>query len=251
MEDLWASFVGLRYPNMKEPCIRAWVGISCVIVTIDGPAGAGKSTAARQLAQRLGFDFLDTGSLYRAVTWCAVQAGIEPDQTEELERMLHAVSIELPLGGTIVNGIDVTQAIRDPNVTRRVRDFAERALVRGFLTKISRELTLGRHVVTEGRDQGTVVFPDAECKFFMTATAEERASRRYQELQAKSLAGSFDEILADQRERDRRDSERELAPLRQAEDAILIDTTGLSLNQVVDLLESHVRKRLSHQNQTD
>ena len=213
-------------------------------MTIDGPAGAGKSTAARWLADRLGFEFLDTGALYRAVTYAALVADVAPQDRRGLESLLLARTMLLDNGHVSIDGADVSALIREPEITRRVRDYAELEVVRSFLTKRSRELAEGKDIVTEGRDQGTVVFPNAEVKFFVTASVEERAQRRHREFVKHGRQVAFDQVLADQIERDRRDSERALSPLRKADDAIEIDTTGLDMNEVVDALEILVRERM-------
>ena len=214
------------------------------IVAIDGPAGAGKSTVARRLADRLGFTLVDTGALYRAVTYAAVVADIAPESRQGLETLLASRKMLLDNGHVSIDGKDVSQAIRAPEITKRVRDYAELEVVRSFLTKRSRELAEGKDIVTEGRDQGTVVFPNAEVKFFVTASVEERAGRRHREFVKHGRPITFEQVLADQIERDRRDSERELSPLKKADDAIEIDTTGLDMNEVVDALEILVRERM-------
>jgi cytidylate kinase len=226
---------------VKEERLR---GTETLIVTIDGPAGAGKSTAARWLADRLAFEFLDTGALYRAVTYAAVLAEADPADHGGLTQLLTARTMVLDNGHVSIDGKDVSAEIRAPEVTRRVRDYAELEVVRTFLTKRSRELAEGKDIVTEGRDQGTVVFPDAEAKFFVTASVEERAGRRHREFVKHGRNIPFEQVLADQIERDRRDSERDLSPLRKAEDAVEIDTTGLDMNEVVDELERLVRAKM-------
>jgi cytidylate kinase len=215
-----------------------------LIVTIDGPAGAGKSTAARWLADRLDFEFLDTGALYRAVTYAAILADVAPADSEGLRSLFAARKMILDNGHVSIDGKDVSAEIRAPEITNRVRDYAELDVVRSFLTQRSRELAERKNIVTEGRDQGTVVFPHAEVKFFVTASVEERAGRRHREFVKHGRNIAFEQVLADQIERDRRDSERALAPLRKADDAIEIDTSGLDMNEVVDALEILVRERM-------
>lgn len=223
------------------------MGLLDLIVAIDGPAGAGKSTAARWLADRLDFEFLDTGALYRAITYAAILAEVPPADSDGLQSLFDARKMVLENGHVSIDGKDVSTEIRAPEITNRVRDYAELDVVRSFLTRRSRELAQGKNIVTEGRDQGTVVFPHAEMKFFVTASVEERAGRRHREFVKHGRNIPFEQVLADQIERDRRDSERVLSPLRKADDAELIDTTGLDMNEVVDELERRVRERMNLQ----
>jgi cytidylate kinase len=213
-----------------------------MIITIDGPAGAGKSSAARLLASRLGFDFLDTGAMYRAVTLAGLRAGIDLRDQEALARLLDGLRLELPPGRVVLNGEDVTEAIRTPEVTQHSGPVADSPVVRRQLGELQRSLARGRNIVCEGRDQGTVVFPDAECKFFLTADPRERARRRQRELAACGQAVDFEELLRAQEQRDRRDAARELAPMVPAPDALQLDSTALTLEQVVERMEEEVRR---------
>ena len=215
-----------------------------MIVTIDGPAGAGKSSAARMLAQRLNFDFLDTGAMYRAVTLAGLRAGCDLTDQTALAQLLDAIQLDMPPNRVLLNQEDITTAIRSPEVTAASGSVANSAVVRQRLVAWQREIALGRNFVCEGRDQGTVVFPDALCKFFLFADPEERARRRHRELVARGQVISYDEILKSQRERDARDAARYIAPMVPAEDAILLDSTHLALEQVVDRMEREVRKRM-------
>lgn len=217
-----------------------------MIITIDGPAGAGKSTVARRLAARLGFEFLDTGAGYRAVALFLQQQGqaasVNDDTLQTLLARMH-FTIQLPVYQ--LNGQDVTQALREPAVSELASQMAERASVRTYLTQWQQAYAQGRNLVTEGRDQGTVVFPKAECKFFLTADATIRLDRRHKELQERGSALSKDELARLQLERDHRDAHRALAPLQPAPDAIVVDSTGLTIDQVVDIMEQQVRQRAS------
>lgn len=214
-----------------------------MVVTIDGPAGAGKSTVARELARRLGFEHLDTGAMYRCVALAAMRRGISPGDQSGLSRLLEETEIFLESDRVLLNGEDVTWAIRAPEITTLSRAVADSPQVRQHLNRLQRQIAQGRNIVTEGRDQGTVVFPEAECKFFLTADPGERARRRWLDLQAQGRSLSLEEVLREQRERDARDASRAIAPLRPAEDAILIDSTGLSVDQVVGRMEEIVRRR--------
>ena len=215
-----------------------------MIVTIDGPAGSGKSTAARELAARLGFQFLDTGALYRVIAYACLERGIDIDNQAAVAEMAQEVEIVFQERRILVDGADVTERIRTPDVSRGASVVASNPEVRKVLDALQRKLARGHNVVTEGRDQGTVVFPDAECKFYVTADSRERATRRQQEMQQEGAAAPFEEILAQIRERDERDRTRSVAPLRRAEDAIAVDTSGMTIAQVVDLLETRVRTRV-------
>jgi cytidylate kinase len=215
-----------------------------MIVTVDGPAGAGKSTAARALARRLGFQFLDTGAMYRAVVWAALERGVALEHPEELAALARRVNIDLDGDHVLVDGRDVTQAIRHNEITVRVRFAADNVAVRGRLVELQREFGRRRDTVTEGRDQGTVAFPDAECKIFLTASPEERARRRVSDLAARGEHAAFEDILRQQNRRDREDQEREVGRLAPAAGAVEVITDGLPLAAVVDRLEDIVRKRL-------
>jgi cytidylate kinase len=216
-----------------------------MIVTIDGPAGAGKSSAARALARRLSFEFLDTGAMYRAVALAAARAGVALDDDIGLRALLGRARLELTAGQVLLDGEDVSALIRTPEVSAGSSVVAASPVVRPRLAELQRRIALGRDMVCEGRDQGTVVFPDAGCKFFLTADPEERLRRRALELRARGERVDLDALRLAQAQRDARDSTREVAPLKPAADAVRIDSTHLSLEQVVARMEAEVRKRLA------
>jgi cytidylate kinase len=204
-----------------------------MIVTIDGPAGAGKSTVARALAERLGLHFLDTGSMYRAVAFAVREAAVDPADEDAVAALLPTLEFHFGAGVTQLAGRDIAAIIRTPEITRLSSLLAKQRRVRQFLVPLQRQIGEKHGLVTEGRDQGTVVFPDAGVKFFVTADRVERARRRLKDLLAKGEALTLDEVLAAQDERDRQDTERHDGPLRAAPDAHTIDTTGLSLAEVL------------------
>lgn len=220
-----------------------------MIVTIDGPAGAGKSTVARLLAERLQFEILDTGAMYRAVTWAALEAGVDPADGEKVARIAASLDLRLANGQVIVNGQDVTREIRQPRVTDNVSTVADHPEVRRRLVELQREIARGGDFVCEGRDQGTVAFPDAEVKIFLTASVARRTRRRWQELCDAGFPVPLEEIEKQQTERDRRDEIRPVGGLKRAANAIELDTDQLTIGQVVDALENIVRNRANHENE--
>lgn len=216
-----------------------------MIITIDGPAGAGKSTVSRTLAARLGFEFLDTGAMYRAVTLAAIRRSLEWTRPELLAELARRVRIELEGPRVLLDGEDISAAIRVNEITNQVHYAANNPAVRERMVELQRAAAHGRNMVTEGRDQGTVVFPDAECKIFLTASPSERATRRCAELAARGETVAFADILAQQQLRDQRDAARACGPLAAAGDAIEVLTDGLSPDQVVDRLETLARHALN------
>jgi cytidylate kinase len=214
-----------------------------MIVTIDGPAGAGKSSAARELARRLGFRFLDTGAMYRAVTLAAKQRDLDLTDADRLARLVGEIRVELTGDRVLVDGQDVTKAIRTFDITTSIQYAADNPAVRAQLVTWQRKAAAGYDVVTEGRDQGTVVFPNAECKIFLTADERERAERRYRDLVGRGEQVSFDEVLGAQHHRDERDRTRDVGALLKADDAIEVSTSGLSPAEVVARLEEIVRSK--------
>jgi cytidylate kinase len=219
-----------------------------LIITIDGPAASGKSTVARLLAQKLRADFLDTGAMYRAVTFAAMQSGVDLNDEQKLLDCLGAHTFQFsPRAGKTavsIDGADVTEQIRSPEVTANARFIASAPKVRERLVRMQRQFAAGRkRIVTEGRDQGTVAFADADVKFFLTADPAERARRRLIELQAQDGVESFERVQEAIEQRDQSDRSRDVGPLKQAEDAIVVDTTNLSIDQVVEKLLTLVKER--------
>ncbi len=216
----------------------------CFIVTIDGPSGAGKSTVARRVAERLGFRYLDSGALYRALALAALQAGTDVDDPAELAELLARVHVELDEDGRVLlDGRDVSREIRDQQVGQMASRMSAFPAVRKALIGLQRAAARAPGIVAEGRDMGTVVFPHAELKIFLDATLEERARRRAAELHARGVETPIQSVREEIRQRDLRDRERELAPLRAAPDAIVLDSTGLGIDEVVALIVAHVTGR--------
>ncbi len=218
-----------------------------MIITIDGPAGAGKSTIAKQLAKDLNVTYLDTGAMYRAVTLKALEEGVDLQDEEALARLADATDVQvLPADGGIkvtLDGRDVTAAIRTEEVTRHSSIVAGKPKVRETVVAWQRRIGSQQNIVIEGRDIGTVVFPQADVKFFMDADLEERAKRRARELQEAGHAVDVPALIEDLRERDRRDQERAVGPLVKAEDAVAINTTELTIAEVVSRMRDIIKQR--------
>jgi len=215
-----------------------------MIITIDGPAGAGKSTVARMLADRLGFEFLDTGAMYRAVAWACVDRGVDLNDVNDVSGTVAEISIQFEGNRIVCNGRDVTTEIRSAEASHAASIVAAVPAVRLEMVRLQRESAADNDYVTEGRDQGSEVFPNSGCKFFLTADLKERAGRRLLELQSRGQSGSMEDVLAQIIDRDERDRSRDIGPLVKADDAIEVDTSGKAIEQVVDYLERTSRKRL-------
>jgi cytidylate kinase len=213
------------------------------IVAIDGPAGAGKSTVARALALRLGYRLLDTGAMYRALAWSVAQAGVAAEDGAALRRHLDAVDIEVRDDRVFVNGRDVTAEIRTPSISALTSRLTTLEPVRAKVTPVQRQLAAAGAVVLEGRDTGTVVCPDAELKFYLDATLDERARRRQAEFEARGVPVDLASVRGELGARDAQDTTRSLAPLRKAPDAVEIDTTGLTVEQVVERMLREVERQ--------
>lgn len=220
-----------------------------LIIAVDGPAGAGKSSSSRMLAERLGYRYVDTGALYRAVGLLAWEQGISPDDQPALAALCDTLSLRFVSGeeGTrlLLGERDITADIRQPVVSQLASKVSAQPAVRQRLLTLQRDLGKEGGVVMEGRDIATVVFPDADVKFYLEASPEERARRRHAELQQHKAQASLSATLAEMAERDRRDSARAHAPLRKAEDAVVLDTTTLPLLGVVQAMIEHIQDRAS------
>ena len=207
-------------------------------VAIDGPAGAGKSTIARALAKELGYYYVDTGAIYRTVGYFMDLWGVSPKDVDGINRYIDELTVDIRYDDDgkqhmLMNGIDVTDDIRTPEISQIASTISAHKVVRDTLLDMQREMARKHNVIMDGRDIGTVVLPKADVKIFMTASAQVRAQRRYAELQAKGSTDSYEKVLADIEKRDYQDSHREVAPLKQAEDAVLLDTSNLTIEQVI------------------
>lgn len=218
-----------------------------LIITIDGPSGAGKTTASKLLAHRLGYRYVDTGALYRGVALEAMSAGLNPDDDTGLENVLSSLKMKFVSGEKglrlISNDSDITDKIRTPEISMFASAASARPVVRNFLLKLQRELGREKGVVFEGRDMGTIVFPDADVKFYLDASHETRSLRRYQELKSET-SQTLQDVKKDIKRRDKNDSARDLAPLKPAEDAVIIDSTHFSAQDVVDRMVNVIENKI-------
>jgi len=212
------------------------------VITIDGPSGAGKGTIARLLAKRLGYGYLDTGALYRAVAWKAREMKIDPEDESALAKMLKDVTISFSGDRISVDGMDVSSEIRTAEIGELSSQISAMPVVRQGLFEIQRDMCLKGKVVIEGRDTGTTIFPESENKFYLDASVEERARRRYEELKLKDPGITLKATIEDIKKRDTRDSTRETSPLTRTGDMIYIDSTGLSIGEVVEKVIDNLKK---------
>ena len=210
-------------------------------IAVDGPSGAGKSTIAKALAAKLGIDYIDTGAMYRAIGYKMKLEGIEYGGDARFEQVRDDTDIDFADGDIILDGETVNDLIRTPEMSERASRFSAIPAVRAKLVELQRGMGMKKSVIMDGRDIGTNVLKDAEYKFFLTAAAEERAERRYKELKEKGEDISFEEVLEDIKQRDHRDMTRELNPLKKADDALEVDTTGLSIEEVTDRIVKEIR----------
>jgi cytidylate kinase len=220
-----------------------------IIIAIDGPSGSGKSTVGRRLAERLGYRYLDTGAMYRVAALKAKELSIDIDDEEKLTKVCSNMEIVFVQDAneikTFCNGKDVSEAIRKPEISALASEISTKKAVRDTLVEMQRMMGAGGGVVSEGRDIGTVVFSGAELKFFLDSTLEERGKRRFEEFMEKGIRVSVEETIGEMRRRDQRDRRRKLSPLRKAADAVVIDSTHMSIEEVVERMLKEARRRIS------
>jgi cytidylate kinase len=219
-----------------------------ISVAIDGPGGAGKSTIAKRLAKELGFYYVDTGAIYRTVAYFLDLLGISPKDVDGVERYIDELTIEIEydedgLQHMIMNGMDVSDDIRTPEISMKASDVSAHAVVREMLLDMQRDVAKKHNVIMDGRDIATVVLPRAQVKIFLTASAEVRAQRRFQELQAKGKKDSYEQVLKELQKRDYQDTHREIAPLKRAKDSIVVDTSELDIDGVVAAIRAIVAEK--------
>lgn len=221
----------------------------CLSIAIDGPAGAGKSTLARRSARRFGFLYVDTGAIYRTVGLAAQRAGLTGKEEAAVAALLPGLEITLRydehgVQRMYLNGEDVTGLIRSPEISMMASNVSALPAVRAFLLDMQRDMARKQDVLMDGRDIGTVVLPDATVKIFLTASPEARATRRWKEYQAKGMPNTYEEVLADVKQRDYQDTHRAAAPLKQAEDAVLLDTSELNFEQSLDAMKQIIAQKV-------
>ncbi len=214
-------------------------------IAIDGPAGAGKSTIAKMIAKKFRLMYINTGAMYRAVTYYAVKNNIPPENKEKLSSLISTLHMKFVDDNLFVNDEDISSELNHPDISNKVAEYAAVPEVREILTKLQREMSLKYNVIMDGRDIGTFVLKNAKFKFFLTASPETRAERRFNELQTKGLDVDYSEILNEIIKRDTTDTCREINPLLKAEDAVVIDSSYLNIEEVVELISGHIRNKAS------
>lgn len=215
-----------------------------LIVAIDGPAGSGKSTIAKLIARKFNFTYIDTGAMYRMITLYLLENNIDFDNLKEIEKRLNTIDLDMKKDKFYLNNIDVSTKIREKTINENVSKVASIKIVRDNLVNLQRKISSNKNVILDGRDIGTVVFPSAQVKIFLVATPEERARRRYNEFLEKGLNISYDEVLNSLKERDYLDSTRKESPLIKAGDAIELDTTNLTIEDVVNFISDEIEKNI-------
>lgn len=214
-----------------------------LVVAIDGPAGAGKSTIAKIVAERFDLMYINTGAMYRAVTYVAMNEGVSTKEHEKLKEIISKMEMHFENDDLYLNGENINDRLTMPDIASNVSDYAAISVVRELLVELQRKMAEKYNVIMDGRDIGTHVLPGADFKFYLTATPEERAKRRYDEFISKNLDVKYENILEDIKQRDYLDMNRELNPLKKADDAIEVDTTGLDINGVVNVISGYLERR--------
>lgn len=235
----------------KTPSEQCTFNTALTVITIDGPAASGKSTVAKMLAQRLGFSYLDTGAMYRAVALAGLRKGTDWDDADQVSRLLEDLDLRLVGSRIFLGDEDVSEAIRTPQVTRVTSIAADSPVVRQYLIAKQREIARQTSIITEGRDQGTVVFPQADCKFFLVASAEERARRRCLDFHQLGKPVDYENVLKEIQERDERDRLRPFGALVRAGDALEINTDKLSPEEVVEIMLKAIADRCKNRHKVD
>ena len=213
-----------------------------IIVAIDGPAGSGKSTIAKLIAKKFNFTYIDTGAMYRMITLYLLENNIDFDDLKEIEKVLNTVNLDMQGDKFYLNNVDVTTKIREKRINENVSKVASIKIVRDNLVNLQRKISNNKNVILDGRDIGTVVFPNAQVKIFLIASPEERARRRYNEFLEKKTEITYDEVLKSIKERDHVDSTRDESPLKKADDAIELDSTSLTIDDVVNFISKEIEK---------